>query len=101
MGRDLTVELSEDAYTGLERQARAAARSPAEFAAEALEQRFGAPGRAHRHETPADEEDRRKAARFRFERHFGAVNLGYATGVDTEAIDAELGRAYEDDHKGD
>lgn len=99
MGRDLTIELSQAAYTTLERQARAAAQSPAEFAAEALEQRFGDPDRTRGHETPASEVET-QAVRLRFERHLGAVNLGYATGVDNEAIDAELARAYADEHEG-
>ena len=36
------------------------------------------------------------AARERFERHFGAVDLGHATGVDNEQIDADLIKAYTD-----
>ncbi|MDA1054599.1 MAG: hypothetical protein O3C40_29560 [Planctomycetota bacterium] len=38
-------------------------------------------------------------ARQRFERHFGAVDLGYSTGADNPAIDADLARAYADEHK--
>lgn len=98
MSRDLTIELSDAAYTALERHARAAAQSPAELAAEALEQRFGEPGRTRDRETPASEAEA-KAARLRFESHFGAVNLGYATGVDNEAIDAELARTYADNNE--
>lgn len=49
---------------------------------------------------PAETEAERKAARERFERHFGAVNLGHPTGVDNEAIDADLARAYDDSHEG-
>lgn len=30
-----------------------------------------------------------------FERHFGEVDLGYATGVDNEQIDADLVREYD------
>jgi predicted transcriptional regulator len=99
MGRDLTIELSEAVYTALERHARAAAQSPAELAAEALEQRFAQSNRTRGRETPASEVEG-KAARLRFERHFGAVNLGYATGVDNEAIDAELARTYADHNEG-
>jgi len=36
----------------------------------------------------------KQRARKRFEHHFGALNLGYATGVDNEQIDAELAQAY-------
>ncbi|MCE7985223.1 MAG: hypothetical protein DYG89_28965 [Caldilinea sp. CFX5] len=36
----------------------------------------------------------KQQARQRFESHFGALNLGYATGVDNEQIDADLAQAY-------
>ena len=36
----------------------------------------------------------KQRARQRFERQFGALNLGYATGVDNEQIDADLAQAY-------
>jgi Bacterial SH3 domain len=39
-----------------------------------------------------------RAARERFERHFGEVDLGYATGVDNEQIDADLAREYSSTH---
>jgi|GEM_PF-1184128 hypothetical protein len=41
----------------------------------------------------------KNAARDRFERHFGEVNLGRATGADNEGIDADLARAYADNHE--
>ena len=46
---------------------------------------------------PTDAE--KQAARERFERHFGEVDLGYATGVDNEQIDADLARAYAARHR--
>src|SRR5262245_20307858 len=36
----------------------------------------------------------KQRARERFEGHLGALNLGYATGVDNEQIDADLAQAY-------
>ena len=42
----------------------------------------------------------KQQARTRFERHFGALNLGYATGVDNEQIDADLAQAYMATHEG-
>ncbi|MCS6846212.1 MAG: hypothetical protein RMN52_00690 [Anaerolineae bacterium] len=39
-----------------------------------------------------------QAAEERFERMFGTVSLGYATGVDNERIDADLAREYGSDH---
>ena len=93
MSHPLTIELSDTAYAALQLQARAAAQSPAELAAAALEQHFST-ACAH-----PNTEAERKAARERFERHFGAVNLGHATGVDNEGIDADLARAYDDSHE--
>ena len=36
----------------------------------------------------------KQQARDRFERHFGALALGYATGADNQQIDADLAQAY-------
>lgn len=41
----------------------------------------------------------KQVARERFERHFGEVDLGYATGVDNEQIDADLAREYAATHE--
>lgn len=98
MSHPLTVELSDTAYAALQQRAHAAAQSPAAAAAAALEQYFGAPDGSRvsgRHATEAE----KKAARERFERHFGEVNLGLATGADNEGIDADLARAYADSHE--
>lgn len=98
MSHSLTIELSDAVYAALQRQAQSSAQSPAEAAATTLEQHFGtledAPTAVHR----MSEADK-QAARQRFERHFGAVNLGHATGADNESIDADLARAYADTHE--
>ena len=44
-------------------------------------------------------EAEKRAARERFERHFGEIDLGNATGVDNEQIDADLAREYADTHE--
>lgn len=44
--------------------------------------------------TPARSEAEQQVARERFERHFGEVDLGHATGVDNEQIDADLAGEY-------
>ncbi len=41
----------------------------------------------------------KQRARERFERHFGALNVGYATGADNEQIDADLAQAYMATHE--
>lgn len=99
MSQVLTVELSDVAYAGLERRARANATSPTELAAAALELQFRDPDAPQPAEKLLNEVDVR-TARERFERHFGAVDLGYATGADNESIDADLARAYADGHEG-
>jgi hypothetical protein len=99
MSHPLTVELSEAAYSALQQRARAAARSPADLAAAALEQQFGA-GDAAIPGPGAATGVANQAARERFERHFGAVKIGHATGADNESIDADLARAYADGHGG-
>jgi predicted transcriptional regulator len=99
MSHSLTVQLSDAAYAALQQYAQTAAQSPAELAAAALEQRFsGSDGVRASNGLMCETE--RQAARQRFERHFGAVNLGYATGADNEGIDADLARAYADPHEG-
>lgn len=91
MSRIVTVELNDATFTALQQQAEANAQSPAQLAAVALEQRFG----AKRTLTEAE----RKLADERFERHFGAADLGHPTGVDNESIDADLARSYADTHE--
>jgi hypothetical protein len=98
MSHSLTIELSEAIYAALQRRARSADQSPAEAAAAALEQCFGATDSTPTHGHVMSEADK-QAARQRFERHFGAVNLGHATGIDNEGIDADLARSYADTHE--
>src|SRR5207249_3028215 len=95
MSRVLTVELSDTAYAVLSQKAQVAGTSPTQLAAAALEKQFGAqPATAK--SSLAVTEDERQAARMRFERHFGAVDLGRAIGADNEEIDADLAREYAD-----
>ena len=44
-------------------------------------------------------EAEQQAAREHFERHFGAVDLGYPTGVDNEQIEADLTGEYAATHE--
>jgi predicted transcriptional regulator len=98
MSHSLTIELSEAVYAALQQHAQSSAQSPAEAAAAALEQHFGATEGMPRNGRLISEADK-QVARQRFESHFGAVNLGYATGTDNEGIDADLARAYVDTHE--
>ena len=90
MSQILRLEVSDRTYTALQTQATAAGVSPDKLAAATLEQQFG---------THCLTEDDKKAARQRFKRHFGEVNMGFATGADNESIDADLAREYAKNHE--
>ncbi len=72
MSQTLTIKLSDKVYAAIRRRAQSDGTSPAHWVARVL---------------------KHLAARERFERHFGAVDLGHATGMDTEQIDADLIKA--------
>ena len=91
MSQTLVLELSDEAYTALRRRAEAAGTSPAHIATVSLERQFGLAASLRT-------EPEKQAARERFERHFGEVNLGHPTGVDNEGIDADLAREYSSTH---
>src|ERR1044072_6160379 len=101
MSQRLTVELSDELFSVIERQAVEANISPAQVASASLERYFhdqqGAKPkvRSRRRRNDADPQ----AARERFEKHFGAIDLGYATGLNNEEIDADLEREYADAHE--
>lgn len=95
MSQRLVVELSDDVYSLIERQAVEAQTSPAQVIVASLERYF----LQQPSQRQARTEDQLQAARARFEQHFGAVDLGYATGADNEQIDADLAREYDDTHE--
>jgi hypothetical protein len=94
MNRALTIELSTETYATLWQEAEARGTSAEDLAATVLEETYGV------HETfsgrPSSLGD---AARQRFERHFGEIDLGRATGADNPGIDADLAREYANDHE--
>ena len=99
MSQQLTVELSDEVYSIIERQAREANTPPARLASASLTRYFRA---EHDTEQKTRGTSRRtgknkaalQTARERFEEHFGSVDLGYATGLNNEQIDADLAREY-------
>jgi hypothetical protein len=98
MSQTLILELSNEVYTTIQRQAESAGTSPAHWLATILEQQYGprhAEQRAQRPRTAAEQH----AARFRFEQHFGEVDLPDAIGADNEQIDADLAREYGETHE--
>ena len=98
MSQTLIVELSDDVYAEVTQRAVAAHTSPAQIIATSLEQYFHH-SRSGQQWQQERSESELQAARARFERHFGAVDLGYATGIDNEGIDADLVREYADPHE--
>jgi hypothetical protein len=91
MRRTLVVRLSEEAFVALRREAESAGTSPEEVAAALIERQFAAGSlRA---------EANLQAARERFERHFGELDMGGQTGLDNERIDADLAKEYADAHE--
>lgn len=98
MSQRLILELRDEIYTIIQRQAEAAGTSPAHWLVQILEQQYGPPHTRQRGEvwhTAAAQQ----AARERFERHFGEVELVDAIGADNEQIDADLAREYADAHE--
>ena len=90
MSQTLVVQLSEEAYAAL-REAESAGTSPADMAAALVERQVA--GGSFRSAAES------QAARERFERHFGEIDLGRPTGADNEAIDADLAREFADTHE--
>jgi len=98
MSQTLILELSDEVYTTIQRQAESAGTSPAHWLATTLEQQYGprhAEQSARRPRTAAEQH----AARIRFEQHFGEVDLPEAVGMDNEQIDADLACEYSDTHE--
>ena len=98
MSQTLMLELSDEIYTIIQRQAKAAGTSPAHWLKQTLEKQYNpthAPHNAEARHTAAEQQ----AARVRFERHIGAVDLADAIGADNEHIDADLAGEYADTHE--
>lgn len=96
MSQTLTLELSDEIYAAVQRQAEIAGTSPTGLVAMIVERQY---------RPDVDQGDEcttqhaRQAARARFEQHFGEVDLGCATGVENELIDADLAREYANTHE--
>ena len=91
MSQTLVVQLSEEAYAALRREAESAGTSPADMAAAMVERQVGG--------GPFHSAANSQAARERFERHFGEIDLGHPTGADNETVDADLARETADSHE--
>jgi hypothetical protein len=98
MSQRLIIELSDEVYTMIQRQAKEAGTSPADWLANALERQYGRVGVWQGGLTQRSAAEQR-TARERLERHVGELDLSHATGVDHEPIDADLAREYADTHE--
>jgi hypothetical protein len=85
MSESLNIQLSDDAYAALCREANATGTTPSQLATRSLEEQYAV--------SPRNDEES-NAARERFEHHFGSLDLGYATGADNRSIDADLAEEY-------
>ncbi len=88
MSQILTLELSDLDYANLKRRAESSGITITELAIASLKENNPL------NKPKLQNETEKQAARQRFRRHAGAINLGCATGADNESIDADLARAY-------
>jgi len=98
MSQTLLLELSDEVYTTIQRQAESAGTSPAHWLATTLEQQYG-PRHAWQGARQPHTTTEQHTARVRFEQHFGEVDLPDAIGADNEQIDADWAREYSDTHE--
>jgi len=98
MSQTLILELSDEVYTTIQRQAESAGTSPAHWLATTLEQQYG-PRHAWQDTRQPRTTAEQHTARVRFEQHFGAVDRPDAIGADNEQIDADVAREYGDTHE--
>jgi hypothetical protein len=95
MSQILTLEISEQVFAAIQRQAAATGVAPEWLVTLWIEQRF-----TQVPELPVDEAEK-EIARARFERHFGTLSPDNETSLDNESVDADLVRepanTYEDE----
>lgn len=92
MSQSLTLELNEQVFVAIQRQAQAIGISPAQLAATLLEKQFP------QVKLFLDEAEK-TAARSKFKRHFGTLEIGSSIDLDNESIDADLAREYASTHE--
>jgi hypothetical protein len=94
MSHSLTLELSDEVYATVQQQAENAGLSLTEWILACVEQQSIAKNRLG-----IQTHTEKEAARQRFRRHAGSIDLGYPTGADNDSIDADLARAYSNNDK--
>ncbi|MCH8295221.1 hypothetical protein IH992_29410 [Candidatus Poribacteria bacterium] len=94
MSQTLTTKLPDEIYQVLQRLAPDMGMTVEELAMEWI-------ARYAKKPRPQFTDEARRGAWEHLQRHMGAENLGYATGVDNERIDADLAKGYADTHNGE
>jgi hypothetical protein len=92
MSQQLTLEISDEVYADLQRKASTVGISITEWIVTVLSRQDAIASRA------VLSLEQQNQARQKFKSHAGAISLGYATGIDNEAIDADLAKAYADEY---
>lgn len=93
MSQILTLELNDQVFAAIQRQAENIGIPPENLAATLLEQKFSQIFKLL--PTDAEKENGRK----KFERHFGVIDLGFSTDLNNESIDADLAKEYSSTHE--
>jgi len=86
MSQILTLELNDQTFAAINRQAANIGIPPESLAAELLEQKFSQIFKL------LQTDSEKAIKRSNFERHFGEIDLGFATDLDNESIDADLAK---------
>jgi hypothetical protein len=92
MSQQLTLEISDEVYADLQCKANAVGISITEWIVTVLSRQGTVASRV------VLSLEQQEKARQKFKSHAGAISLGYATGIDNEAIDADLANAYADEY---
>jgi predicted lipid carrier protein YhbT len=93
MSHILTLKLNDRVFAAIQQQAKNIGIAPESLAEKLLEQKFS---QIFRHLLTDAEKESRRA---RFERHFGAIDLGFSIDLDNESIDADLAKEYSNTHE--
>jgi len=93
MSHTLTLELSDQTFTVIQRQAEAIGVPPERLVITFLEQGIG-----QMFTLPLPEIERQSAC-LKFERHFGTLAVAQAITADNDSIDADLAREYAGTHE--
>jgi len=93
MSQILTLELNDRVFAAIQRQSENIGIPPERLVATLVEQNFTQIFNSLLTETE------KEVRRAKFERHFGAIDLGFATDIDNESIDADLAKEYASSHE--